>query len=75
MDIDLSRRGIESFSGRPKRTSAELNPQSLSGVFLSCNKALTTLSLLRLPLGPTLSSRILLVILTATSARQLDWGK
>ena len=55
------------------RTSAELNPQSLSEVFLDYSMVLTTFSLLRFRLGPTISSKILLVIVMATSARPLDY--
>ena len=60
--------------GRPKIICAGDKLQSGSGVFLNCNKAMRSLSLLREPLGPTFDLSSLLADFTATSARPFDCG-
>ena len=62
-----------SFNGLPKIICAGDNLQSGSGVFLSCNMALRNLSLFSFPELSMFDFSNLLVDLTATSARPLDW--
>ena len=60
--------------GRPNTICAGDMLQSGSGVFLSCRRARSSLSLSSDPDGFVFALRSLLVVLTATSARPLDCG-
>ena len=64
-----------SQSGRPKIISAGDTLQSGSGVFLTCRRAISNLSLFSDPAALMYSIRRRLHFFTATSARPFDCGK
>ena len=66
--------GRKSLSSLPYRALAGDSLVSLSGVFLSCSKALEMAALSKEPSVPTLSLSIRLTVLTPSSALELAWG-